>query len=412
MVDSHEPNAPASVRESLRARLAEPAPARIQVLTGPRQVGKTTLLLSLAGDAGPTALYHALDGPGASVPGSWERVWSRAGEIAGAEGRCLLLLDEIHLLGDWATRLKGEWDRIRRRRIPVQVVATGSTALRISAGSKESLAGRFERLTLAQWSASALAAAFRVPRAEAPLLVVRQGSYPGAMAFREDIPRWSAFVRDAVVEPAIGRDILGRGSVRRPALLRQVFSVCAASPARILSLEKIRGLLADRGALETVAHYLALLEEGFLVAALPKYSARAHRLRQAPPKIVLLNNALSTALDPSGPPDPAADRERFGALVENACLAHAWNRGQRVHYWREEPLEVDGVIEGSWGRWVVEVKTGSVRASELAGLLEFHRRYPGFVPLLVGEEGARAAAEAVGVRFRRWEQFLLDGPAE
>lgn len=410
MVDSSGRLSFEECRETLRSRLAEPAPGRIQILAGPRQVGKTTLLLALAAEAGAAALYHPLDGPGASLPGSWERTWARAGEIAVAEGRCILLLDEVHLLGDWSALLKGAHDRIRRRRVPVHVVATGSSALRVARGSRESLAGRFERLTLSHWSAPSLAAAFRIPRRAAPLLLVRQGSYPGSMEFRADLPRWAAYVRDAIVEPAIGRDLLGLGAVRKPALLRQVFAACAASPARVLSLEKIRGLLADRGALETVAHYLALLEEGFLVAPLPKFSPRVHRLRNAPPKILLLNNALATALDPAGPPDPLRDRERFGALVENACLAHAWNRGQRVSYWREEPLEVDGVLEGTWGSFVLEVKTGPVRPSELRGLLEFHRRFPSFRPLLVGEEAGRSAAEQAGVEFRPWEAFLLDGP--
>jgi len=42
-------------------------------------------------------------------------------------------------------------------------------------------------------------------------------------------------------------------------------------------------------------------------------------------------------------------------------LAHAWNSGQVVSYWREEPLEVDGILEGSWGKWAIEVKTGNSR---------------------------------------------------
>jgi hypothetical protein len=48
-------------------------------------------------------------------------------------------------------------------------------------------------------------------------------------------------VRDAIVEPAIGRDILALAALRKPALLRQVFAVCASSPAQVLSLQKIQG---------------------------------------------------------------------------------------------------------------------------------------------------------------------------
>lgn len=258
-----------------------------------------------------------------------------------------------HLLPNWAARLKGEWDRLRRRHLPVHVVATGSSALRLAAGSRESLAGRFERLTLTHWSAASIAEVFGLASAHAAELVARHGSYPGAFPLRDDPARWTAYIRDAIVEPAIGRDLLALRPVRKPALLRQVFGVCVASPAQVVSLQKLQGQLIDRGALETIAHYLSLLEEAFLVAALPKHARRSGRRRAAPPKLVVLNQALLAATDPQGPPDPARDPARFGPWIENACLAHAWNAGQRVAYWREEPLEVDGVLEGTWGRWAV-----------------------------------------------------------
>jgi predicted AAA+ superfamily ATPase len=46
-------------RDLLTKRLGEPAPGRIQLLTGPRQVGKTTLLLELADLFGEQAIYGA-----------------------------------------------------------------------------------------------------------------------------------------------------------------------------------------------------------------------------------------------------------------------------------------------------------------------------------------------------------------
>jgi len=52
-------------------------------------------------------------------------------------------------------------------------------------------------------------------------------------------------------------------NVRKPALLRQVFAVAAGSPAQIISLQKMQGQLQDSGALETVAHYLALLQDAY-----------------------------------------------------------------------------------------------------------------------------------------------------
>jgi hypothetical protein len=400
----------AGCRALLAQRLAEPAPARIQLLAGPRQVGKTTLLLDLADEFGAAAIYAAADGPEAALPGFWEGLWTRAEQVAGSRKRAIVLLDEAHLLGGWAARLKGEWDRLRRRRLSVHVVATGSSALRLSAGSKESLAGRFERITLAHWTAASLAAAFRLSEKQAVDLVVRQGAYPGAMPYRKDPIRWSAYVRDSILEPAIGRDLLALASVRRPALLRQVFGLCAASPAQVVSLQKLQGQLQDAGALETIAHYLALLEEAYLIAPLAKHSTRPARRRASPPKLVALSNALLAAVDPRGSPEPETDPQRFGAWVENACLAHAWNSGQQVGYWREEPLEVDAVLDGSWGAWALEVKTGAFGPSDLRGLLEFSRRHPRYRPLVACDPKRGAVAERAGVTGISWREFLLRGP--
>jgi len=399
----------ASCRETLAKRLAEPAPGRIQLLAGPRQVGKTTLLLELAESLGAQAVYAAADSPEASLPGFWERLLGRA-EAAAARGPAVLFLDEAHLLHAWAARLKGTWDSLRRRRIPIHLVATGSSALHLATGSRESLAGRFERLTLSHWSASSLASVFRLAPRDAAELLVRMGSYPGAFPLRGDLPRWSAYVRDAILEPAIGRDLLALAVVRRPALLRQVFGVAASSPARIVSLQKIQGLLQDTGALETIQHYLALLEEAFLVAPLPKYSTEGARRRAAPPKLVTLNNALLAATDPRGPVDPRTDPATHGAWVENACLAHAWNAGQQLRYWREEPLEVDAIVDGSWGSWAIEVKTGGVDPGRLRGLAEFTRRFPKYKPLVLCDPAGIETVRRAGLPGRLWTDFLLAGP--
>jgi predicted AAA+ superfamily ATPase len=402
-------NAFARCREVLLDRLKESAPARIQLLTGPRQVGKTTLLLEISARFGDRAVYAAGDDPDAALPGFWERCWTDA-ETRAQRGTVVLLLDEVHHLSDWAGRLKGHWDRARRRHLPIHVVATGSSALRVATGSRESLAGRFERLTLSHWPAASLADAFHLPQREAAQSLIRFGSYPGAVEFQKDFARWRAYLRDAIIEPAIGRDVLALGAVRRPALLRQVFAIATGSPAQIVSLQKMQGQLQDSGALETVAHYLALLQDAYLVAPLEKYSAQALRRRASPPKLVVLNNALLSAMHPDGPPDPAREPERFGFWVENACLAFAINQDQQVTYWREEPLEIDAVFDGSWGKWAVEVKTGRFDVQALRGLLEFCRRHPAFKPLVICAPDSEETARRHGIPSISWEDFLIEGP--
>jgi predicted AAA+ superfamily ATPase len=394
---------------TLVRRLREPSPGRVQLLAGPRQVGKTTLLVKLQEHFGNAATYVAADSPEAALPGFWERLWAET-QSRSRKNRTILLIDEIQHLPDWNRRLKAEYDRVHRLKLRVHVVASGSSALHLGRGSRETLAGRFERVVLTHWSAADLATRFGFSEQTAARHAVLSGTYPGSFAFIRDRERWLAYVRDSIMEPAIGRDILALTEVRKPALLRQVFAIAAASPAQIMSLQKIQGALHDRGALETIAHYLHLLEDAFLVAPIAKHAARLARQRAAPPKLVTLNNALCAAADPRGTPDPESDPQRFGTWLENACLALAWNSGQRVTYWREEPLEVDAITTGSWGQWALEVKTGLPTARDLAGLFEFTRRYPGFTALLVCEPTAIAAAARLGVAATTWVDFLNHGP--
>jgi len=102
-------------RRLLLERLKEPAPSRIQILTGPRQVGKTTLFLDLANHFGEHAQYVAGDDPQAGLPGFWDRTWSEA-EQRTQHGSAVLLLDEVQHIADWGRCLKGQYDRLRRLR--------------------------------------------------------------------------------------------------------------------------------------------------------------------------------------------------------------------------------------------------------------------------------------------------------
>lgn len=86
-------------------------------------------------------------------------------------------------------------------------MVTGSSALRVATGSRESLAGRLERMVLSHWSAASLASAFHLSEREAALSLVQFGSYPGSVALNGDPARWRAYIRDAIIEPAIGRDL-------------------------------------------------------------------------------------------------------------------------------------------------------------------------------------------------------------
>ncbi|RKY20204.1 MAG: AAA family ATPase [Planctomycetota bacterium] len=412
MTDKVAQRSYSAVLETLRQRLSEPAPARVQILAGPRQVGKTHLLRRLKEEAGERAVYAAADVPEAASTGWWELQWREAEERAGPDGPGVLLMDEIHYLRDWSRRLKAEHDALVARDVQVHVVVSGSSSLKLGWGARESMAGRFERLELRHWPASELVAQFGLTPERAVEIAVEFGTYPGAVALLGEPERWRSYVRDSIVEPAVGRDIQALALVRKPALLRAVFSIAVGHPAEIVSLQKLRAGLDDAGALETIAQYLRLLEDAYLVAPLSKLAANATRRRAAPPKLVTLNQGILAALGAGSPPELASDRALAGRWIENACIAYAWNAGQEVTYWRAEPLEVDMVTDGSWGRWAVEVKTGAYAVGDLSGLLECCRRYPDFRPLLLCREGDEALARRMGVSTQPWRTYLLSGPPE
>lgn len=397
-----------AIRDRLVERLDEPAPARVQMLTGPRQVGKTTILLEVGRRWGDAAVYLAADAPDAALPGWWEIQWRRATELARRD-KTVLLLDEVQYLPNWPRLVKSAIDQVYRERLPLHIVITGSAALEVASGSRETMAGRYERLVLRQWNPRDLAKAFSVSEEEAVGCFVRFGSFPGGMRLLPDVPRWKAYLRDSIIDPAIGRDLLMLEQVRKPALLRQVFAVCTGHPSQILSLAKIAGAIADKGTLETIAHYLNLLEEAYLVSPVRKYSHKELRRRASPPKVVPLSNAFLAASLAGEPPLPGSDPTTWGVWLENACLAFAIGCEQTVHYWREEPLEVDAVLCGSWGKWAVEVKAGDYTSRDLSSLLEFCRRWPEYRPMVIGEEDHAHTARRLGIDFLSWKKFLWDG---
>jgi len=395
-------------RERLRERVLTDDGTRIQMLTGPRQVGKTTLLLELVRDFGARAIYRAADVEEVATPGWWSIQWEHALRLA-RTGKTLLIVDEIHSMPHWARVVKVAYDEVCREQLPLQIVISGSAALPLTTGARNELAGRFELLTLRHWTAWDISQAFHLPPDEAAEVYIRYGAFPGELTRRHDYARWREYILQAILDPALNRDLLLLDHIQKPALLRQINSIASAQPGEIISLQKLAAMLLEKGTLPTIAHYLAVLGEAYLLATLDKYSEREMRRRASPPKLVPLSNAFLTAYSDSEPPTAAQDPKRWGHWLENACLAAAVNTGYQVSYWREEPHEVDMVVMGHGGRWAVEIKSGGFSLHDLHGLMAFVARYREFRPLIIGEEANRTAAERAGIDFLRWQDYLLNG---
>ncbi|MEY4617780.1 MAG: hypothetical protein RJB66_2740 [Pseudomonadota bacterium] len=351
----------------LNSRIGQDKPL-IQVLIGPRQVGKSTIVKAVLAGRG---VYESADSPTPLSYNDIEEFWQRAT----ASSDKILAIDELQKIEGWAEIIKKKWDQ---NPFELKVILTGSAALAIEKGLKESLAGRYELIYCPHWSLTEATSAFEMTLND----YIEFGCYPGSITMMDDVSRWAQYIRDSIVEPAIGRDILQLHPVENPALLRQVFGVALSRPAQIVSLNKMQGLLSDKGALATVQHYLQLLEKGFLISLIEKYSPDRLRLKKSPPKIIINDNGLMRAfLRPVSAPLPS---ELFGRFFENCVGARLKDKGWEIYYWVDRDLEVDLIGFGPNGeKYAIEVKTSVIDEKNLKGLKTFTAKYREFTPCLV-----------------------------
>jgi uncharacterized protein len=369
----------------LARRLAEPR-RFVQVVAGPRQVGKSTLVLQVTQGLRLPVRYASADEPtlrGADWIGQqWEAARLEAKGSAGA----LLVLDEIQKIPAWSEIVKRLWDEDTRARRPLKVVMLGSAPLLIASGLTESLAGRFEILHQPHWSLAEMRKAFGFSLDE----YLFYGGYPGAAPLVGEPARWARYVADSLIETSIARDVLLLTRVDKPALLRRLFELACRYSGQVLSYTKMLGQLQDAGNTTTLAHYLDLLAGAGMVRGLPKYAGDVARSRGSTPKLQVMNTALMTA--PSGLTlaDARADREYWGRLVESAIGAHLANaaaaRDCELFYWRERNHEVDFVVKAGRRLTAIEVKSGRAPQTH-PGTQAFAAAFRPQRKLMVGADG-------------------------
>ena len=358
---------------------------RIQVVAGPRQVGKTTSVEQALAEYRGGYTYKLAEGLGLA-PLDWlVAEWNAARVRAKAEDGHLLVIDEIHKIKGWSGVVKRLWDEDSFNHVELKVCLLGSSRLLLQKGLDESLAGRFEMIDVWHWSFADMHAAFGYSLEEYVLF----GGYPGAADLREDEVRWKQYVRDAIIEPSITLDILQLETVAKPELLRQTFVLGCNYSGKILSYQKMVGQLQDAGNTTTIAHYLRLLGEAGLVAGLEKLYDEPVRSRSSSPKLAVCNNALRTAMQTGAPGEQRADPVRWGHAVESAVgaqlMASVRRRGIDLLYWNVGCKEVDYVLRRDAEIAAMEVK--SADADSVSGMHEFRRKYPNAKTYLIGGQG-------------------------
>ena len=376
------------IYNKIKKRIDEPR-RFIQVLSGPRQTGKTTLAQQMLKSLDWPGHYATADEPALKGPDWIEQQWEVVRRRLKTHTKArvgILVLDEIQKLPGWSETVKRLWDEDTFSELPLHVFILGSSPLLVQKGLTESLAGRFEMNHITHWSYAEMQAAFGFEMDE----YIYYGGYPGSAALIGDRARWSGYIVDSLIETTISRDILLMTRVHKPALLRRLFELGCSYSGQILSYQKMIGQLQDVGNTTTLAHYLNLLQGAGLLVGLAKYAGEKVRQRASSPKLLVLNTGLMTATAYESLQDTRNHPKLWGRLVETAVGASLFNSviGKNIDlfYWADRNRELDFVLSRGNQLIAIEVKT-TAHKTRLPGIAEFSKQFPAAKKLLVGSQG-------------------------
>ncbi|MBM3709056.1 MAG: ATP-binding protein [Actinobacteria bacterium] len=374
----------------------------IQILAGPRQVGKTTLARQIINDYKSPIHYVSADEPTLRDRSWLNQQWdiARLQITEDKKSDALFILDEVQKITGWSETVKRLWDEDTINKINLKVILLGSSPLLMQKGLTESLGGRFETIPVAHWSFAEMRDCFNISLEK----YIYFGGYPGAMQLVGDAGRWKQYIIDSLIETTISRDILLMTRVDKPALLRRLFHLGCQYSGQVISYQKMTGQLQDAGNTTTLAHYLELLNGAGLLRGLNKYAGKAHRKRGSSPKLLVLNTALMSALSGISYKEAIHDRQYWGRLIESAVGAHLVNDSKgkdiSVYYWLNRNREVDFILESGKTLVAIEVKSGKKRDT-LEGMEEFCRTFKVKRQLLVGQQGI-AIGEFLASPIEKW----------
>lgn len=370
----------------LESRLSE-SRNKIQVISGPRQVGKSTMVKQVLQETDIPYMLVSADNVDhtntAWIGESWATARARM-KVAQVK-EYLLVIDEVHKINNWSEAVKKEWDEDTFSDLNMKVVILGSSRLLLKDGLTESLAGRYELIRMPHWSYSEMHEAFNLDIDQ----YIYYGGYPGGAMYIDDERRWRRYIKDSIVAPAIEKDVLRTKVIYKPALMKQLFELGCAYSSEELSLNKMLGQLQDAGNVTTLAGYLTTLDESRLLCGLNKYASDNARKYNSVPKLMVYNTALFSVQSGMSFSKAYTTPKSWGRWVESAVGAHLLNLADeydyKLYYWREREDEVDFIIEYDRKCIAIEVKSG--RRTTNNGLALFRERFHPVHSFVVGSGG-------------------------
>lgn len=385
--------------QEVKARAKEPRKF-IQVLYGPRQVGKTTLIRQVLESSDIPYIFDTAD-DAVGMDSVWlKKLWDKARLIQKRQNlkEIILAIDEVQKISNWSEIVKREWDMDTFNNISIKVFLLGSSSLLIQKGLTESLAGRFETIFIPHWSYAEIKEAFGWDVNK----YIWFGGYPGAAPLIGNELRWKQYIKNSLIETSLSKDILMLTRIDKPSLLRRLFDIGCSYSSQILALTKIQGELMEKGNITTLSNYLNLLHSAGLLCGLEKYSGDIIRKRSSKPKFQVFNNALLSAQNENTFKTAQSDGKLWGRIFESAVGTHLLNKSYtedyELYYWNENSHEVDFILQKGSKTIAIEVKSG--KDSSNTGMDIFNSKYHPQSLYTIGTDGIPI------------EEFLLMNPSE
>ena len=315
-------------------------------LLGPRQVGKTTLALEVAGRR-PSVYLDLESASDRAKLSDAERYF------ADHEDR-LVVLDEVHRVPELFQTLRGVIDAGRRRgRSTSRLLVLGSAAVDVLKQSGESLAGRISYLELAPFDA------LEIPEHAEDTLWVRGGFPSSFLASNDGLSfKW----RQDFIRTYLERDIPQLGPRIPAETLRRFWTMLAHTQGELLNAAKLaRGLGVDG---KTVARYLDLLVDLLLVRRLPPWHANVGKRLVKSPKVFIRDAGLAHALLGLATKDDVLGHPVAGhtweAMVIETLMGAAPDGTEASFYRTSAGAEIDLLLVLPRGQtWAIEVSRSS-----------------------------------------------------
>lgn len=374
----------------IKERLEEPRKF-IQVVMGPRQVGKSTVVKQVLQDLDIPFQQFSADNVPATNTAWVSNCWAAVRSLKESKGfeSIILVIDEIQKISNWSEVVKKEWDDDTFHDRNIKVLLLGSSRVLLEKGLSESLGGRFEEIRMTHWSYPEMKECFGFTLDQ----FLFYGSYPGAAELINDPDRWEQYIQSAIIDATINKDILMNTPISKPALLRQTFELGASYSGELLSLTKMLGSLQDAGNTVTLTGYINLLDESGLLCGLQKYSIDTARRRASIPKFQVYNNALKMVYNPhTFDRVSIMDRKGWGRIFESGIgawiVSQAFVHRLEVFYWRDRNDEVDFILRKKGTVIAVEVKSNAEKNTN--GLATFREKFNPNAAFIVGDGGIPA----------------------